>query len=96
MCRCALPSRVVLEVMPPMSSEGWGSIGDSRSSGVLAKRPSVCMGVRGTRLSSGTLTPLVLKGPEGDVVLHVAKAGCCSAICRSRDSINVCVVVGSA
>ena len=79
MCECALPDRVVLEVSP-MSSEGRGFIGVSRSSGVLAKRPSVCLGVRDTRLSSAPLTPLMLKGSEGDVLLHVAKAACCSAI----------------
>jgi len=79
MGECALPDRVVLEVSP-MSSEGRGSIDDSRSSGVIAKRPSVCLGFRNKRLSSSPLTPLMLKGSEGDVLLHVAKAGCCSAI----------------
>ena len=79
MCECALPDRVVLEVSP-MSNEGRDSIGESRSSGMLAKRPSVCLGVRDTRLSSGTLTPLMLKGSEGDVLLYLAKAGCCSAL----------------
>jgi hypothetical protein len=96
MCRFALPNRVVLEVMSPMSNEGRDSIGDSRSSGVLEKRPSICPSVRDTWLSSGPLTPLVLKGSEGDALLHVAKAGCCSAIWGSRDSINVYVIVGSA
>ena len=80
MCRFALPDRVVLEVMSPMCSEGRGSIGDSRSSGVLVKRSSVCIGVRDTWVSFGLLTPLVFRGSEGDVLLHVANAGCCSAI----------------
>ena len=80
MCECALPDRVVLEVMSPMRSEGRGSIGDGQSSGVLARRSSVCIGVRGTRVSSGLITPLVFKGSEGDVLLHVANAGCCFAI----------------
>ncbi len=79
MCEYALPYRVVLEVSP-MSSEGRAFIDDSRSSGILAKRPSVCLGVRDTRLSPGPFNPLMLKGSEGDVLLHVAKAGCCSAI----------------
>jgi len=83
----SLPDRVVLEVSP-MSSEGRGSIGDSRSYGMLAKRPSVCLGVRDTRLSYGPLTSLMLRGSEGDVLLHLAKAGCCI----SRESICLCHV----
>ena len=80
MCRCALLDCGVLEVMSPMSREGRGSIGECRSSGVLAMWPSVCLDVRDKRLSSGTLTPLVFKGSVGDVLLHAAKDGCCSAI----------------
>ena len=78
--RFRLPDRVVLEVMSLMSIEGRGSIGDSRSSGVLVKRSSVCIGVRDTWVSFGLLTPLVFKGSEGDVPLRVANAGYCSAI----------------
>ena len=96
MCRFALPDRGVLKVMSPMNSEGRGYIGDSRISGVLARRSSVCIGVRGTRVSSSLLTPFVFKGSEGDVLLHVAKAGCCSAIWRNRDSISVYVIMCSA